>query len=361
MRYCVVAGAILQWSHAPRLRISRGCSRGWSGPTLERRAYCVATARPRKEDEKEGIIRKKATEQPPPTYFSRGELAKATYPAGLICVFSSARPCAAKKETPSRCFSPLVCETAAGVRKPLLSNVSRSLTRVAPRRAIPFPTARSRWFDSRLRVVLRASLAALMGTRAPVGPNASAHLPVWDSSPTHPHLNPLSCCCSVRTFPSRPPPPLLVLLRPSGSHHPSRRIVPPRRTFREDHLPTTVFSSSLGPPPTVQYMPPSFTKQLAETGPTSLPSHSGQTPDMVVLPRCHTGIVRLCPLPLPDSLPLTFLSAAPARLSQQWRGLLASQASRSSPAARPIVPLVWACTSRRRTADPFVKLVSYLQ
>lgn len=58
-----------------------------------------------------------------------------------------------------------------------------------------------------------------------------------------------------------------------------RRIVPPRRTFREDHLPTTVFSSSVGPsskaPPTLQHMPSSFTKQLVETGPTSFLSHSG--------------------------------------------------------------------------------------
>lgn len=105
MRYCVVAGAILQWSHAPRLRISRGCSRGWSGPTLERRPYCVATARPRKQDEKEGIMRKKAREQPPATYFSRGELAKATYQAGLICVFFSRKAVRGKKREPVTMFS----------------------------------------------------------------------------------------------------------------------------------------------------------------------------------------------------------------------------------------------------------------
>lgn len=103
----------------------------------------------------------------------------------------------------------------------LFSRISRSLTRVAPRRAIPFPTARSRWFDSRLRVVLRALWAALMGTRAPVGllhprlclsgtaPTSIYPLllllprPDISFSPLAP--SPPSCCCTLRISSSIPP------------------------------------------------------------------------------------------------------------------------------------------------------------
>lgn len=283
-----------------------GRDRPWSGGP-----YCVATARPRKQHEKEGNKRNKAKRTTTAhLFFIRDELARQGHVSGRARLRLLQGRARGKKRVPSRC-SRLVCKTAAGVRTPLLSNVSRSLTRVAPRRAIPFPTATSRWFDSRLRVVLRAPWAALMGTRAPVGSLASAPLPVWDGS----HLTSPSCIpssCSVRTFPSRPLPPPRAAT-PSGSHTTSRRIVPPRITFREDHLPTTI-SRPLGP---LTYIaPPSFTKQLAETGPTSLPSHSGQTPEMVVLPRCHTDIRLRSPS---SRLPLSnFLFSAPARLSQQW-------------------------------------------
>lgn len=236
---------------------------------------------------------------------------KATYPAGLVFVFCKA--VRAAKESPVTMCSRLVCKTAAGVRTPLLWNVSRSLTRVAPRRAIPFPTARSRWFDSRLRVVLRAPWAALMGdTRTGWFSCVRASACLGRLTP-HLTLLPPSSPAPSGHF-HLAPSPLLRAATPSGSHTPSRRIVPPRRTFREDHLPTTI-SRPLGP---LTYITPRVSrKQLAETGPTSLPSHSGQTPEMVVLPRCHTDI-RLPSLPLPDCLSLTFRFSAPARLSQQW-------------------------------------------
>lgn len=176
-------------------------------------------------------------------------------------------------------------------------------------------------------------------------------------------LAPSPAAAPSGAFPSRPPHPLLVLL------HPSDLIIHPAASSRREELSGRIICQPRFSRPLLDLLSPSSTwprvsrGSCAETGSTSLPSHSGQTPDMVVLPRCHTGIRLSNPsLPLPDCLTLpTLLSAAPARLSQQWRGRLASQASRSSPAARPIVPLVWACTSRRRTADPFVKLVSYLQ
>lgn len=76
------ANAILRsrWAHTAVV----ACTSPANKQGLQQRLVgTVATAQPRKQDEKEGIIRKKATEQPPSTYFSRDELAEATYPAGL--------------------------------------------------------------------------------------------------------------------------------------------------------------------------------------------------------------------------------------------------------------------------------------
>lgn len=120
-----------------------------------------------------------------------------------------------------------------------------SLTRVVPRRAIPFSTARSRWFDSRLRVVLRAlwvSGPPLMGdTRT--GWSASAPAPVLGDSSHLTHLTHPSSSSVRGIFPLEHP---LVLLHPPDLlPHPAascRR----EEVSGKDHLLTTI-SHSLGP------------------------------------------------------------------------------------------------------------------
>lgn len=184
-----------------------------------------------------------------------------------------------------------------------------SLTRVAPRRAMPFPTARSRWFDSRLRVVLQ--LRALWA--APHG--GHAHWLVFAPAP-------VSTC--LRTAPTSP----LLLLRPGLFPrsrpslvllHPPDLISHPAASCRREELSGRIICQPRFLFPlachihTYIHTCSEFHEQLAETGPTSFPSRSGQTPDVVVLPRCHTD-VRL-PLPLP--LRLSNFFSAPARLSQQ--------------------------------------------
>lgn len=175
-----------------------------------------------------------------------------------------------------------------------------SLTRVVPRRAIPFPTARSRWFDSRLRVVLRALWAP------------------W-AAPHGGHAHRLVCICAraclwvtsshLTTSPPPPPP-------PSGSFslskHPSccytLRIsyhIPPHRAAAKK-FPGRIICQPrflILLPPTYTHAP-SFTKLPAETGPTNVPFHSGQTPDVVVLARCHTDVRLPLTLTLSPTVPL---------------------------------------------------------
>lgn len=228
-----------------------------------------------------------------------------------------------------------------------------SLTRVVPRRAIPFPTARSRWFDSRLRVVLRTlwlSGPPLTGdTRT--GWSASAPAPVLGDSF---HLSHPFSSFLRGIFPLEPPPRAAT---PSGSHTTSRRIVPPRRSFREGSFVNHDFSFSWA----------SYTHMLR----VSRSSRQRQVQPMYHFTRDRLPMWSYWPgvtqtssylslsLPIPLSLSnLSFCSCPPIATMAFW----ASQAPRPSPPARPIVPHgLCACTSRRRAADPFVKLVSYLQ
>lgn len=158
-----------------------------------------------------------------------------------------------------------------------------SLTRVVPRRAIPFPTARSRWFDSRLRVVPRTlwlSGPPLTGdTRT--GWSASAPAPCLGRQ-----LPPLTPLLLLLLRPGHFPlePPLVLLHPPDLIPHPAASCRREEVSGR-DHLPHD-FSFSWA-----SYThAPSFTKQPAETGPTNVPFHSGQTPDVVVLARRHTDV-----------------------------------------------------------------------
>lgn len=123
------------------------------------------------------------------------------------------------------------------------------------------------------------SLSLMGDTRT--GWPASASAPVLCEIAT---TSPLHLLLRPGHSPSRTPPRVAT---PSGSHIPSCRIVPLRRNFRRGSFANHDFSFSWA---LTHTHAPSFTKQLAKTGPTSFPSRSGQTPDVVVLPRCHTDV-----------------------------------------------------------------------
>lgn len=216
----------------------------------------------------------------------------ATYPTDgdrLVCIFL--RSCAAKR--PSRCSR----SQDSSWTRTLFSNVSRLLE---SHRVELFhfqlqdPAGSTQGCglcyalsDSLGRPLMEDTRTGWSSAPAPV-PTLGRQLAPHPSS---------SFSSSFRDIFSLETPPPPRAATPSGSHIPSCRIVPQRTTFREGSFANHDISVSLALPHTHA---PSFTTQLAETGPSSFPSHSGQTPDVVAMPRCHTD-VRL-PLPLPLSL-----------------------------------------------------------
>lgn len=121
-------------------------------------------------------------------------------------------------------------------------------------------------------------------------------------------------------FPSRNPPSCCPIL-PDLSFHSSPRHRAaanfPGGLFT-NHC--SVFVFFLGP-----FLPTyaEFHEQLAETVPTSLSSRSGQAPDMVAIPRCHTGTdVRQFPfLPHTQTLSLSFCSRPPIATIALWASI----------------------------------------
>lgn len=155
--------------------------------------------------------------------------------------------------------------------------------------------------------------------------SAPAPAPVWDSS----HLTPPSPPPSG-TFPSRPPSPssCCYTLRISYLNPPHRAAVKnfPGRIICQPRI--LIF---LGPP---TYIFRVSRRSWGETGPTSLPSHSGQSPDVVVLARCHTDARPSLPVS-PTALPLNiFFLFSPAYRNNGLMGLT------SVPSRPPGCPIV---------------------
>lgn len=245
-------------------------------------------------------------------------------------------------------FSVAGAQASSWIRTPLFSNASRLL---ASHRAELFHFHLQDPAGSTQGCGLCYALSgppSWCGTRAPPGlhlrPRLSGTTPTSPLTPPSPPSG---------TFPSLPPPrPLFVLL------HPPDLIPHPAASCRreelsgKDHLPTTD-SHSLGPS---HIHTPSFTTQLGGNGSNRFTISLGtESRCGRIGPMSHR---RQAPsLPLHCLLTFPFCSRPPIATMVLW----ASQASRPGRPAVLLCAVVCACTSRRRTADPFVKLVSYLQ
>lgn len=313
MRYCVVAGAIPQWSHAPRLRISRGCSR-LVGTDLEvERPYCVATARPRKQHEKEGNKRNKAKRTTTAhLFFTRDELARQGHVSGRARLRLLQGRARGKRESRHDVL-------VLSARQQL--EYARLFSRMS--RARLLESHRVELFHFQLQVPAGSTQGCGLcyalsgppswGTRAPVGSLASAPLPVWDGSHlTSPSSSPPSSC-SVRTFPSRPlpPPSCCYTLRISYPIPPHRAAA---KNFPGGSFANQYFSSSWA---SDLHCPPSFTKAAGRNWSNQFTISLGtNSRNGRIAPMSHRHQASLSLFP--TALSLTLLLSAPARLSQQW-------------------------------------------
>lgn len=247
-------------------------------------------------------------------------------------------------------FSVARTQASSWIRTPLFSNVSRLLA-----------SHRAELFHFHLQDPAGSTQGcglcyALFGPPSWCGHSraarsASAPAPVWDSS----HLTPPSPPPPSGTFPSRPPSPssCCYTLRISYLNPPHRAAVKnfPGRIICQPRI-----LILLGPS---HIHTPSFTTQL--WGKRVQPVYH-LTRDRVPMWSYWPDVTQTPGSPSP-SLPLhclltfSFSSRPPIATMVLW----ASQASHPGRPAVLLRAVVGACTSRRRTADPFVKLVSYLQ